>query len=72
MPGRPPQTQHKGTVCGDEENAPKPGLGPPVRRLLTYFRRRLRVTEDADGNGYGVIDRRVEGWSPEAATQSER
>jgi hypothetical protein len=30
MPG--PQTQHKGTVYGDDENAPKPGLGPPVRR----------------------------------------
>ena len=29
MPG--PQTQHKGTVYGDDENAPKPGLGPPVR-----------------------------------------
>ena len=28
MPG--PQTQHKGTVYGDDENAPKPGLGPPV------------------------------------------
>ena len=24
MPG--PQTQHKGTVYGDDENAPKPGL----------------------------------------------
>ena len=43
MPG--PQTQHKGTVYGDDENAPeKPGLGPPVRhrpqhahRLLTYL-----------------------------------
>ena len=30
MPG--PQTQHKGTVYGDDENAPKPGLGPPMRR----------------------------------------
>ena len=28
MPG--PQTQHKGTVYGDDENAPKPGL-------LTYY-----------------------------------
>ena len=27
MPG--PQTQHKGTVYGNDENAPKPGLGPP-------------------------------------------
>ena len=26
-----PQTQHKGTVYGDDENAPEPGLGPPVR-----------------------------------------
>ena len=39
MPG--PQTQHKGTVYGDDENTPIPGLGPPVRRrpqhaLLTY------------------------------------
>ena len=41
MPGRP-QTQHKGTVYGDDENAPKPGLGPPVRRLLTV------LTSDAD------------------------
>ena len=32
MPG--PQPQHKGTVYGDDENAPKPGLGPPV---LTYL-----------------------------------
>ena len=30
MPG--PQTQHKGTVYGDDENAPKPGLSPPMRR----------------------------------------
>ena len=34
MPG--PQTQHKGVVYGDDENAPKPNrqpeLDPPVRR----------------------------------------
>ena len=38
MPG--PQTQHKGTVYGDDENAPKPGLGPPVRRRPQHAHRR--------------------------------
>ena len=37
MPG--PQTQHNGTVCGDDENAPKPGLGPPVRRRPQHAHR---------------------------------
>ena len=39
MPG--PQTQHKGTVYGDDENAPKPELG--LTYLLTYAAK-LNVT----------------------------
>ena len=52
MPG--PQTQHKGTVYGDDENAPKPGLGPPVRRRLPQHAhrrtsRQLRAPDRRDG-----------------------
>ena len=37
-----PQTQHKGTVYGDDENAPKFGtVGPPVRRRPQHAHRRL-------------------------------
>jgi hypothetical protein len=35
-----PQTQHKGTVYGDDENAPKPGLGLPARHRPQHAHRR--------------------------------
>ena len=47
MPG--PQTQHKGTVYGDDENAPKPGLGPPVRRRPQHAHRRTSCSHPPRG-----------------------
>ena len=32
-----PQTQHKGTVYGDDENAPETGTRPAGAPLLTYY-----------------------------------
>ena len=49
MPG--PQTQHKGTVYGDDENAPKkPGLGPPVRRRPQHAHRRTSCSQPPAGH----------------------
>ena len=48
MPG--PQTQHKGTVYGDDENAPKPGLGPPVRRRPRHAHRRTSRSHPPPGH----------------------
>ena len=42
MPG-PLQTQHKGTVYGDDENAPKPGLSALTYLLTDAPRARRRV-----------------------------
>ena len=47
MPG--PQTQHKGTVYGEDENAPKPGLGPPVRRRPQHSHRRTSCSHHPRG-----------------------
>ena len=49
MPG--PQTQHKGTVYGDDENAPKPGLGPPMRRRPQRAHRRTCIRRHPRGDG---------------------
>ena len=48
MPG--PQTQHKGTVYGDDENAPKPGHGPPVRRRPQHAHRRTSRSHPPPGH----------------------
>ena len=44
-----PQTQHKGTVYGDDENAPEPGLGPHTY-LLTRGVRRLSAVPSPSAN----------------------
>ena len=60
MPG--PQTQHKGTVYGEDENAPKPGLGPllPLRRgplSPELTRVRALFARAAAGCGLHVVTR---------------
>ena len=49
MPG--PPAQHRGTVYGDDENAPKPGLGPPVRRRPQHAHRRASRSHPPQGLG---------------------
>ena len=39
-----PQTQHKGTVYGDDENAPKPGLGLFFFFFFFFFTQAVTLT----------------------------